>query len=481
MQFGSEYRPVEIEADAPSNGTTAAVAVERFESVLFWVLLASLATMALPFAGARLWTWSLAAVLIGLSLFGYALGLIFTEARPAVPLRRMLLPLVLISVPVVWAFVQMTPLGQSDLAHPIWSTAGEVLKRSVPGRISVDPWATGSAVIRLFLYIGIFFLAVQLCRSVERALLALNVVVAFAASYALYGLAAYALMPDQLLWLGRTSHRSDLSPTLITNGSYATFAALGLTASIALLAKLVHRPAVSRASQGTLFARLPRIAGAKAYGPAAAILALAAVILLTHSQGGLLATGIGVVVLIVCLITVTRRNRFTRIALVVLVIGGIGLTVRLVDEAILDYGEATGAPADQHAALYALVSEGIDDSPLLGHGYGAFESAFQSYGDSTLEGYSLNANNGYLELAFDLGLPATALLVLAIAVVGVRCLAGVYIRRRDIAYPALGVAAAALAGAQALVDVSMQTPAVAALLAFILGLGYSQSWASSDA
>jgi O-antigen ligase len=421
-----------------------------------------------------------AAVLIGLSLFGYALGLLFTEARLAVPLRRLLPPLLMISAPVTWAFVQMTPLGQSDLAHPIWPATGEALTRSIPGRISVDPWATGSAVVRLFLYIGIFFLAVQLCRSVERAFLALNVVVAFAASYALYGLAAYALMPDHLLWPGYASHRGDPSSTLVGNSSYATFAALGLIASIALLAKLVYRPAVSSASRGVLFARLPRIAGAKASGPVAAILALAAAILLTHTQDGLLATGIGVIVLLLCLIIVTRLNRFSRVALVALVIGGIGLTVRLVDEAILDSGAATGAPADQQAALHALVSEGIADSPLLGHGYGAFESAFQGYRDSTLEGYLRNANNSYLELAFDLGLPATSLLVIAIASVGLRCLVGVYIRRRDIVYPALGVAVAAFAGAQALVDVSMQTPAVAALLAFILGLGYSQSWASSD-
>jgi O-antigen ligase len=331
-------------------------------------------------------------------------------------------------------------------------------------------------VIRLLLYIGIFFLAVQLCRSVERAFLALNVLVAFAAAYGLYGLVAYALMPDHLLWLAHPSHRGDLSPTPVDGSSYATFAALGLIASIALLAKLVHRPAVSSASRGSLLAHLPRIAGVRASAPAVAIIVLAAAILLTHPQGGL-ATGISVVVLLLCLITVTRLSRVARIVLVSLVVVGIVLVVRLADQAILGFREATGG---QQTALYALVRQGIAVSPLLGHGYGAFESAFQSYGDGTIDGYSVTANNGYLEIVFDLGLPAACLLVLAIAAVGARCLAGVYIRRRDIAYPALGVAAATLAGAQTLTDVSIQAPAVAALLAFLLGLGYSQSWTSSD-
>jgi hypothetical protein len=85
-----------------------------------------------------------------------------------------------------------------------------------------------------------------------------------------------------------------------------------------------------------------------------------------------------------------------------------------------------------------------------------------------------------MELAFDLGLPAAGLLLLAIGSVALRCLIGVYGRRRDIVYPALAVAATSVAAAQALTDFSLQVPATAALLAFILGLGYSQSWTSSE-
>jgi O-antigen ligase len=117
---------------------------------------------------------------------------------------------------------------------------------------------------------------------------------------------------------------------------------------------------------------------------------------------------------------------------------------------------------------------------LLGHGYGTFDVAFPIYADEPHDGGADWEPNVYLKLAFELGLPAAAMLILAIAWVTLRCALGLYTRRRDIVYPALGVAAAIAAGSYALVG-SGPAPSVAALLALILGMGYSQSWASSEA
>lgn len=480
MQLGPDYLGIQIGTDGPRNAAATRAAL-RLESALFWTVLGTVAAMPLPFGSAWPWAWSLAAVLIGLVLLTYGLGLVFTEARLALPMRRLRVPLLLLSFPVLWVFVQATPLGGSDLAHPIWSAAGEALGRPVSGKISVDTHATGTSVMRLFLYVGVFFLAVQLCRSADRAFFALNAIVAIGAAYGLYGIIAYLLMPEQLAWLPRASPRGDLSTAFLDGIPYATFASLGLIAAIALVAKLVHRPAVGSGSRKAALFNLARILGAKGWAPAGAVLTLAAATLLTHSRAGLIATGIGVVVLLFCLLSATRLNRFGRSALAALVVGGMLLTVHLASETALEEGAAADAsPGQQRAALNALVRQGITDSPLLGHGYGAFESAFQGYGDGTVQGYAPNAHNDYMELAFDLGLPAAGLLLLAIGSVALRCLIGVYGRRRDIVYPALAVAATSVAAAQALTDFSLQVPATAALLAFILGLGYSQSWTSSE-
>ena len=63
---------------------TAARTAWRAEAVLFWFLLLTVAAMPLPFGSAPEWAGSLAAILIGLSLFGYSLCLIFAGWRLAI-------------------------------------------------------------------------------------------------------------------------------------------------------------------------------------------------------------------------------------------------------------------------------------------------------------------------------------------------------------------------------------------------------------
>ena len=480
MQIGSDLTATSIRDDAARRAAGADV-VGRAEQALLWALIGTLAAMPLPFGSARPWAWSLAAVLIGLTLLGYGLCLAFVPGfKIAVPLTRMRLPLALLSLAVAWALIQMLPLGSSELGHPLWGASSDVLGRPLSGRISVDPYATATALMRLGTYVAVFFLSVQLCRSPERAYTALKALVAIAAAYAVYGLLAFFFTPDYLLWLPRQAYRGDLSSTFVNRNSYATFAGLGLCAGVALLAKLVHRPAIASSSRRVVIANLLRIATERAWAPLAAVVALFSAVLLTHSRGGFLSTGIGVLVLLFCLMTASRLNLWGRIITVALVIAGMIMIVHLSGETTLERLQRTTASSDGRLAVFNLVHDAIANAPLLGHGYGTFESAFQSYVDGTLDGYYPNAHNDYLELAFELGMPAAVMLIAAVFSVAVWCLIGVYRRRRDIVYPALGVAATALVGAHAMVDFSLQIPAVAAIFAFTLGLGFTQSWTSAE-
>ncbi len=55
-------------------------------------------------------------------------------------------------------------------------------------------------------------------------------------------------------------------------------------------------------------------------------------------------------------------------------------------------------------------------------------------------------------------------------------LRGVRQRRRDTIYPAAGFAVSVLVGVHALVDFSVQIPAVAAVFSLLLGIAFAQSW-----
>jgi O-antigen ligase len=447
--------------------------------VLFWSLLLTIAAMPLPCGSAPLWANSLAAIVVGLSLFGYSLCLIFAGWRLAIPLSRLRIPLGLAGIAVLWILLQLMPIGRSTLAHPIWTLSGDVLKDPLSGRISVDPYATATAVMRLFMYFGIFFLALQLCRNSDRAFQALNAIVAIGVIYAIYGLVLYALKSESLFWVSQSAGRDDLSRAFVNPHAFGSFVGLGLLAGVALLAKHVHRPAVSSGSRKAMVANILRIAKAKAWAPIAiVILTIAAA--LTSSAGGILSIVLAVVAFLLCLMTASRLNRAGRRVMVALLAISIILMALLLGQAMHWGFTSAAGHGDVPGAINELVRQGIADSPLLGHGYGAFESAFQSYADTTINGHVVNAHGDFLQLAFELGIPAAIFLVLAIAAVALRCLWGVYTRRRDIAYPALAAAAAVLVGAHALTDSSLQVPATAALFSFVLGLGYSQCWKTQN-
>jgi O-antigen ligase len=91
-------------------------------------------------------------------------------------------------------------------------------------------------------------------------------------------------------------------------------------------------------------------------------------------------------------------------------------------------------------------------------------------------GTYLKAHNGYLEWAFEGGVPALMLIVVMFGSVALLCVAGAVRRRRDATMPAVGAAVATLVAVHSMVDFGPQTPAVAATIALVLGIGCAQAW-----
>jgi O-antigen ligase len=88
----------------------------------------------------------------------------------------------------------------------------------------------------------------------------------------------------------------------------------------------------------------------------------------------------------------------------------------------------------------------------------------------------LRAHSTYLELAFGLGLPATAAFFLAIGMIVWRIYQGSLARKNGRAFSCFALGCVAAAGFHSVFDFSLQMPATAALFAAILGLGFAQSF-----
>jgi O-antigen ligase len=125
----------------------------------------------------------------------------------------------------------------------------------------------------------------------------------------------------------------------------------------------------------------------------------------------------------------------------------------------------------------------IKHHPWLGTGFGTFPIAYTSSQTAFLSQFVNHAHNDYLEVAADLGIPATATLFVSILFILGRAIRSFLSGERDFERAvALGCAGSIVAILlHSFADFNLYIPANALLLATILGLAVSVRMPSSEA
>ena len=445
---------------------------------MFRILIAVIVLAPLPFGAVHAWTWGLMGCVVAILLLGWCVERAVLREPPAVRAVQVWPIVLFYSIAVIWAILQMSALLPESWSHPLWRDAAAALGSDSRGFVSLDPYETGSALVRLLTLGGIFWLGLQYGRDSERASKAFYALVIAGLVYAAYGLAVQFSGARTILWFPKTSYLYSLTSTFVNRNSYATYAGLGLVATTAMLVRLVN------ASYGGADFRLERfrrlLAGLTSHGWFLLIawVTLATALLLSYSRGGLLSTFAGLVALFVAVAASRRVSRRHSAAMAVATVFA-GLTFLafsggLVTQRLAD----TSFETEGRARAYELTVQATADSPWLGTGYGSFGQVFRMYRDETIPGIYDKAHNTFLENALELGIPVASALFLAVLTAVVYCALGVRRRRRDVTYPTIALAASVLVGVHSMVDFSLQIPAIGATYALILGIGCAQSWSS---
>lgn len=446
-------------------------------TLLFRILLTLVALAPVPFGSHRPWAWSLMGVAVGGLLLAWGGLVLAGRVRAPMPMRRLWLPAVPFALVLLWAVVQTLGVVPADWRHPLWAEAAAVLGSGVPvgvGSVSLDPSMTLAAVLRLATYGGVFWLAVQLGRERVRAREALVTLATVGVAYAVYGLVVYFGGWEQILWYPKWAYHGNVTATFVNRNAYGAYAGIGLLCCVALFLHGLRPTGTGdrRAydlAEALLVRALPYLAGALVIGTA---------LLLSHSRGAFLSTGAGALVLMVALVKgrIVRPGVALPAAAALLVVAL--LTVGMSGDVTIDRLARFNVDQEGRPDLVRQTLVAIGDAPWTGFGLGAFLPAFRLYRDATLADQVIFdfAHNVHLELAMDLGLPATVLLYGSFAAVLAVCAMGLVRRRRDQIHPAVALAAATLLGLHGLVDFSAQMPAIGATLALLLGIGYAQSW-----
>lgn len=454
-------------------------------TLIFRLLLVVVLLAPLPLGANRPWAWSMMAVAVGLLCGLWGVLAAVGKAQAPLSFRRLWPVAVPFAMVLAWACAQTSSLLPAHLWHPLWIAAQPALEAvgggGAAGMVSADPAMTRAAILRLATYGGIFWLAVQLACDRKRAREALILMAAASTLYAIYGLAAYFSGAKTILWMSKWAYVDDLTSTFVNRNAYGAYAGLGMVFCFALFLHAL-RPSSRQSAPRAYEMAETFLIHALPYLMALAILGSA--LLLSHSRGAFISTGAALAALMIALVTgrIVRPRTGLLSALLVLGMGfavlgvsGDRMVQRLANESTQDYDE-------ERLNAYHLTMRAIEDTPLTGTGLGAFTPTFRLYRDASLPravdwDY---AHNVPLEMALDLGLPAAALFHLCLAVIFGVCVRGLIVRRRDGIYPAAAIGAATLLGAHGLVDFSAQMPAIAAMLAMILGIGYAQSWNTAD-
>ncbi len=438
-------------------------------TIFFRLLLAVVVLAPLPLASNRPLPWTVLALATGLLLSGWAFaagtGRLVRGLRLA-QFRSALLPFTLA---MTWVLIQAVPGMPPGLAHPLWAEAGQAMA----GRISVDGGRTLTGLMLLVCYGGIFFLAAQLGRNRSREGV---VVLAWAGmAYALYGLLLVMLGSETILWMDKWAYLGNLTSTFVNRNAYAAYAGIGLICCMALAAD------AATGLKGRLRERVERVL-VRALPWLLAGLVLGMALILTQSRAALLLTVTGLVVLGICLRIAGILKTGTTVGFLLVLLVLVLSILFLGGEGTLSRVANISQDDETRLLLYRSTYAAFLDAPLIGQGLGSFPSIFPIYRDTSLTMLQRfdHAHNLHLEMLMELGIVATLLLYAAVLVILARCASGLYRRRRGQIYPAVALATTTLLGLHGFIDFSLQMPAIAATYAFLLGLGFAQSFPSGD-
>jgi O-antigen ligase len=472
-QSASRNRVLAPWADAWAN--------DRFETLLFCGLLAGLAWAPLWLGGDRPLPWGVNGLWFPALAGVYELSLVLRDRKHPFALKQIAAPAGLFGLAVIWIVVQTSSLTPTLAAHPIWAMASDALGVSLSGSISVNPGASALALMRLLTDASVFWLALQLCRAPARALLLLQGLLAIIAAYSAVGLFLSAFFGGAIPFFDDGEAGRFVRSTFVNRNNFATYAGLGLIIALGLTLRLYRHEVPDQA--GLRSYRLNKLIGTtgrRGWLLVVAGLTILAALLGTVSRGGVLASGVGLLTLLILSFSLKNRRASEQIETIVFVTLALVAGFLFFGDRVVGRISTAGLGDSNRMAVYLITFHSILDAPILGFGYGAFADVFPMYRDQSISAVGVwdMAHNTYLEVAQGLGLIFGSCLIAALAGLALQCLKGAIRRHRDATIATIATCACLLVGLQAMVDFSIQIEAVALTFMAILGAGVAQSVSS---
>lgn len=429
----------------------------------------------LPFGSTRPWTVAFLSIAVGFLLIAWSVirasGL---DQRPG-NTRYIVPAAIFFSLTMIWIILQVCAFTPSSWHAPIWSEVAGILPIQ-QSFITVDRYATITGIMRLLTYAVVFWLFYHLGQSQRFALRVVRTIVIISTICAVYGLIMVFLRIEMILWYFKDAYIGDVTGTFINHNSFATYVSM---AAILVCALIVHRAQNydGDPDQWSLSQFVASVIVEQ--GRSITIfLILVSALFLTHSRAGLFSGIAGLLTIVVVFLSYARIDaRYKWLSVVAVFfsvlflfwMNGAGTLERLGGDSVETLSE------DPRFILYPLLFDRIWENPWFGTGLGTFESVFFAIRTPSFSGRFDTAHNSYLEMALEIGIPATILLYIAMGYLVIFCVWRIITeRRRTNIFAAIAAATTVTVGIHSMFDFSLQIPAVTITYMSIMGVCCAQ-------
>lgn len=461
---------------------TSKKAFKMFERSLLYIILTIACLAPLPFGSDR--PLPLAIIIFINGLLGIYWGVYAIKDHKIIhiPIRKIKWPAILIATVVCWIIIQLMPLNLNHISSTFWQELNELIPGArIYGSISVNPVESLSNLSKILSYIIIFWLSLQLAHNIKNAKTILLAIAASGAAYAIYGIFINSFDIDKVLWLNKVAYTDSVTATFINRNNYATYAGITLITSLALFIDNLFDKGAYKASfnaeilRRTFTVSLPYLL---------MVLINLTALLLSNSRAGIFSSLVGVFAFML-LNSFYGSGKKSRKIITITYLLLVPLFIIVFTAASYKPGERLsqiGSDAGLRGAIYSITANAIKDTPFLGVGLGGFTDIFKVYRNESIpiwmDTLTDHAHNSYLELALELGIPASLILITAFGIIFIQCFKGLKNRRKNNHIPAIAISSTILISTHALFDFSAQIPAIMIAFLVILATGLAQSYSS---
>ncbi|WP_281648206.1 O-antigen ligase family protein [Parendozoicomonas sp. Alg238-R29] len=474
----------------------------RWDALPFYLLLALLIWLPLPFGSNTLWAKAVMQLLVFGTALVWVVGFVFGKVQVTLALRK--------AIPVCGAFVFVAgwvfaqqfalPLSTVDSLAPGMATLYEAAGVST-AYFSLDAFQTHSAFLQTLALLLIFTLTLLTVNSTDRLRWLLWCAVIGGTFQALYGALSTLSGLEIGFFVDKSSGKGVATGTFVNRNHLAGYLEMCLAMGVGLL---IAQLSNQRAADWWEWLRntLTTLMSSKVLLRVCLAIMVVAVVLTRSRMGNtaffssLMLTGLvyvilkrklsrGVVILFASLIlidTLIVSNWFGLDKVVERIESSVVMSQPVTSEVTSSQPQAGNGNLQSSSAPVTILDVRTDvnpvsvqiikNNPLTGTGAGTFYTALPMNHDGSWQGFFDFAHNDFLQFPLELGMPAFLLLAIAVIWCFIQALQAIRLRRNNLC---AGAGFASIMGMLAImihssVDFNLQIPANAAYFVVLMAI-----------